>query len=249
VFQNTDPLVLLIIVVAVVGLGFFAGNQLDLNRTERRRRKRELLPKQGVEPEDSSDVDSPDAQHCDLEHMTAEQRQLLGWAGGQARHDIERTKEYVKASVTLDLLGIYSLSDPIVTVHFDVSSSAMHRVIVGDEVKGHIKSYQILGDAPKNQLDGNGSKEVLSLLRGGNGRLTLEQHISTDLRNNWIRNHLEKEIPFYLKNLFVSVQLANPYVAGVVHQDNLEYQANVSAALPRIMDWDGSELKKIVDAS
>ena len=226
------------------------------------RYRSEASPSEGVEPASAighiplpgriTERMGTDAPNCELDHTTEEQSHLLGWAHTQALHEVERTNEYVKVETIINLMGIYAQNDPVFLVYFKVSSSAMRRVIVGAEVKGSISSGQRLGAVPNRIIGKDGRDEILSLDRGQTGMFVLEQHITIPQRDSWLRSYLQRdvsrsEIEFQFNKLFVSVQLANQYEAGIDQEGWLQKQSSPSAELLRTIEWDGSIWQKIAD--
>ena len=175
---------------------------------------------------------------CDRPHTTNDERRLLGWASTLRNYDIENINGYLKTQVTIDVNAIYSHTAPTVLIHLDMLNSAVHHVLIGREVRGYITdSPHRLGDTPKPRLGDNLESITLGLNRGEEGRFTLEQPVTDDLRNMWIRNRLGQTFEIDLTRLGVSVELSNPYQAGFVHRDNLQLPDCVKVRLDKVQDW------------
>ena len=179
---------------------------------------------------------------CDRHHTTEDEQSLLDWAGTERNYDIQNVNGRLETQVTANVNTLLSLTDPRILIHFDVRNSALHHIVIGREVKGHVTAPpHRLGDTPKPRLNDKLENVTLALDRGERGCFTLEQPVTADLRNMWIKNRLEQKVQLDLEGLAVSVDLSNLSRVGFAHRDNLRFGHSVTVRLDKDQDWPWQE--------
>ena len=182
------------------------------------------------------------AAQCSERHLTPDEQSWLGVLNTFRMYDRENINGYLDVHTEIELDTIYSKTFPFVTIVLCIYTSAVHRVELGNVIKGTITDgTHVVGDTPKLLVNDDGSDRIIGLSRGERGSITLQQVITPELRERWIKNYLGKEIRFDFSQLFIAADVLDPRNNAQVTQDRLQIDKSVSSVLQKTVDWPWDE--------
>lgn len=172
------------------------------------------------------------------ETVRPQQIQYSNLAISLLREDREDISNYIEVDVKVNTDSIFHKTRPTIGLDFNIRSSAVYRIEIGNEIKGSVagNSYP-LGHTPKLSINNRGEDLYLRLIRGGEGSLHMVQETTAELRERWIQNDLEKDIAFNFERLFISVDLFDPEDNSRVIRAFLTLPIEVKARLHKVFDW------------